>query len=212
VPIALVALLLYTQPIWTVVLGRWLLAEMITPRKLGSAGLAIAGTVVLLDPIGLIGAEISKIGMLAALASGLFLSLWVILARISALRSNPALATTFGYSASTALVLLAVAPLAQAAIPDPALSRLEPAAWLVHWPAVALYTLIANVLPALLVIGGMRRVDASSAGVLLLLEPVSAALFAAWAFAEPLTANVLGGGALILGSNALLIWGGDPAS
>lgn len=211
VPVALVALLLYTQPIWTVVLGRWLLAEAITPRKLAATGLALAGTAILLDPTGLAGAELPAAGVLAAILAGVMLSLWVILARMSALRCNPAAVTTFGYSLATTLALLVATPAVQHLMPDPSLSRLDAGVWLVHWPAVALYTLVANILPALLVIAGMRRVDASSAGVLLLLEPVSAALLAAWAFGEPLTGNLIAGGALILGSNVLLVRGGERA-
>lgn len=205
VPVAVVALLLYSQPVWTVVLGRVLLAEPVTPAKIAAGGLALAGTVVLLDPWNLSPRSLPVWGLVSALAAGLMLSLWVVLARVAALRRSPPLTVSFGYSAATASALLLLAPLLAVVFPEPEMSRLQPSVWVVHWPAVGLYTLGANIAPALLVLWGMREVDASTAGVLLLLEPVAAALLAAWAFSEGLTGNVLVGGALVLASNAMLV-------
>lgn len=207
VPVAVVALLLYTQPVWTVVLGRWLLAEPITAHKLGAAALAVTGTVALLDPFDVAVAQLPRAGLVAAVVAGLMLSLWVVLTRVSALRDNHPVTTSLGYSAGTTVVLLLLLPVIQAWLAEPRFSRLDPGVWLVHWEAVGLYTLLANIAPALLVMWGMRAVDASSAGVLLLMEPVAAALLAAWAFAEPVTGQILVGGALILTSNVVLIRG-----
>lgn len=207
VPVAIVALLLYTQPVWTVILGRWLLAEPVTGHKVLAAALAVAGTVVLVDPFDVTAAQLPVLGLAVSLAAGLMLSLWLVLARVSALRDNHPVTTNLGYAAATTAVLLLLAPLVRAWLPDPSLSGLDPAVWLVHWRSVGLYTLLANIAPAILVMWGMRSVDASSAGVLLLMEPVSAALLASWAFGEALTGHVLVGGSLILAANAVLIRG-----
>lgn len=204
VPVALVALLLYTQPIWTVLLGRLWLEEAITPRKLAAAALATGGVLLLFDPRGAAGSA-PVAGLVAALAGGFALSLWVILARVSALRGNPAARTTFGYTSLSAVWLLALWPLAGLFLPDPGMARLSTAPFLAHWPSVALYTVGANLIPALLAMWGMRRVEASTAGVLLLLEPVSAALLAWPLFGEVLEGNVAAGGALILAANWLLL-------
>lgn len=204
VPVALVALLLYTQPVWTVLLGRLWLEEPVTPRKLMAAALATAGVVLLFDPRGAAGSA-PVAGLVAALAGGFALSLWVILARISALRGNPAVRTTFGYTSFSAAWLLVLWPLAWLAIPDASMVRLSVAPFLDHWTSVALYTIGANLAPALVAMWGMRRVEASTAGVLLLLEPVSAALLAWPLFGEVLEGNVAAGGALILAANWLLL-------
>jgi drug/metabolite transporter (DMT)-like permease len=204
VPVALVALLLYTQPVWTVVLGRIWLQEPITATKAGAAALAAVGVVVLFDPRGVAGTA-PTIGLLAALAAGLALSFWVILARASALRGNSAVTTTFGYTAFSAAWLLAAWPIATLVLPSASLGRLSLAPFLAQWHWVALYTVGANLLPALLAMWGMRRVEASTAGVLLLLEPVSAALLAWPLFGETLQGNVALGGGLILAANWLLL-------
>ncbi len=204
VPVALVVLLLYSQPIWTVIFARVWLQEAITRRKLGSVLLAVLGTVVLFDPFGQIG-DVSVAGLLAAMAGGLMLSLWVMFSRVSGLRGNPALTTTFGYTAFTAVWLLAAYPLVRALLPEPAMSRLDPAVWARQWQAVAVYTLVGSVLPALLAMWGLRRVQASTAGILLLLEPISAAVLAYLFFGESLTVGMWLGGGLILLSNVVLI-------
>lgn len=205
VPVAVVALLLYSQPIWTVALGRILLHEPVTRRKILAAALALAGTVVLLEPWTIAVRSWPTWGLLAALFAGLMLSLWVILGRLAALRGTPAVTISFGYSASTAAVLLAGSPLLAALLSDSGHARLDPEVWLLQAPAVGLYTLAVNVAPALLVLWGMRIVQASTAGVLLLLEPVAAAAMAAWMFSEGLEGNVMVGGALVLASNGVLV-------
>lgn len=206
VPVALVALLLYTQPIWTVILGRVWLGEPVTRPKIIALALAVVGTAVLVDPTGAASGH-SRLGLGAALLAGLMLSFWVLFARVSALRGNESLTTTFGYSAGTALVLLGAIPLLRVIGPDQALARLDIPMWVDNWRAVGGYTLLAAVMPALLTMWGMRGVQASVAGVLLLLEPVSAALMAYVLFSEPLTSSIWFGGALILAANWVLLSG-----
>lgn len=206
VPVAMVALLLYSQPIWTVILGRIWLQEPVTRAKLSALGLASTGTVVLLQPFS-DAPRYPVPGLLAALLGGVLLSLWVMFSRVSGLRGNAPLTTAFGYSAGTTLWLLALTPALRIVLPQPLLTRLDPTVWADQWLAVAVYTLAGNLLPALLVMWGLRRIHASTAGVLLLFEPVSAALLAYALFAEPLTGPIGLGGALILVSNYVLVRG-----
>ncbi|MBI5884499.1 EamA family transporter, partial [archaeon] len=51
VPIAIAALLLYSQPIWTVLLGKLLLKEEITRKKVIAVSAAFAGIIILLNPL-----------------------------------------------------------------------------------------------------------------------------------------------------------------
>lgn len=203
VPVAVVALLLYTQPIWTVLLGRWILGEAITPRKLLAAALALVGTVVLLEPFESVGRH-PPLGLAAALAAGLFLSLWVIWSRRSGLDGCHAVTTTFGYTGFSALFLLASWPLLRMVAPE-GLFRLDPRVYSDLAPDVAIYVLVAGLAPALLAMWGMQRVEASVAGILLLLEPVSAALQARWLWGETLDGPVLVGGGLVLLANWVLL-------
>ncbi len=204
VPVAIVALLLYTQPVWTTVLGRVMLRERITPRKTVAAALAVAGMVVLVDPFG---SELTfdPLGFGSAIMAGLFLSLWVVWGRKSGLKSEHFITTTFGYSFFTAICLLLFLPILRLFLDAPEFLRLDFTFYLPLWPFVAGFALFAGILPACLAFAGMCRVDASTAGVLLLLEPVSAAVLAYLFFGQALTNNIYAGGACILLANYVLL-------
>lgn len=204
VPVAIVALLLYSQPLWTVLLGRWWLGEPITRRKLAALALAGVGIVVLVGPTGS-ALEHSVLGLAGAVVAGVMISVWIILGRISALRGNHPVTTTFGYQASTTLGLLALWPLLATWPMFAGMSRFDPGVFVTHWEVVAVYTVLVNVVPALLVMWGMVALEASAAGMMLLLEPAAAAFLAWLMFGEALGGQVWLGGALILGSNAVLL-------
>jgi drug/metabolite transporter (DMT)-like permease len=204
VPIAIVALLLYTQPVWTVVLGRLWLREPVTWRKVAALLLAGIGVLLLIGPTDT-SESYPALGVVAAAIAGFMLSLWVTLARISALRGNHAVTTTFGYQGSTTLGLLATWAVLAVVVPGDSLWRLDVGVFAANWQVVAIYTLLVNVLPSLLVTWGMKGLEASIGGFLLLLEPVAAAGGAWWLFGESLAGPAWVGGAFILASNAVLV-------
>ncbi len=204
VPVAIVALLLYSQPIWTSVFGRLFLNETITTRKILALLLALTGILVLVNPFG-IQNKFSAAGLMAALGAGVFFSLWVIWGRKSGLKNQHFLTTAFGYSFFTSLWLLLLYPLAAFLWDEPKFVRLDPGVYLEFWWVVAGFTICAGLMPHFLAFAGMRKVDASTTGVLLLFEPISAAVLAFIFFNQPLTSNIWLGGGLILFSNYVLL-------
>ncbi len=204
VPVAIVALLLYSQPIWTSVFGRLFLNETITTRKILALLFALAGILVLVNPFG-IQNKFSAAGLLAALGAGVFFSLWVIWGRKSGLKNQHFLTTAFGYSFFTSLWLLLLYPLAAFLWDEPEFVRLDPGVYLEFWWVVAGFTIFAGLMPHFLAFAGMRQVDASTTGVLLLFEPISAAILAFIFFSQPLTSNIWLGGGFILFSNYVLL-------
>ncbi len=204
VPVALVALLLYTQPIWTTFLGKWILSETITKTKILAATLALMGMVALVNPFGT-QRELSSIGIFAALLAGVFLSLWVIFGRKGALEDQHFIASTFGYTFFSGCWLLALHPVIKLVVHDPSLTRLDFGVYLAFWRPVLAFAIFVTLIPNSLAFFGLKRVDASTAGILLLLEPVSAALFAYLFFGQSLTSNLWIGGVLILLGNFVLI-------
>ena len=205
-PVAVVALLLYSQPIWTVVLGRLILGEPVTSRKLAALGLAVLGTILLLEPWNA-RADYNLWGVLGGVAGGLLLSLWVIWGRLSSLRRQHFISSAFGYTAFSALFLWLARPLLSGIGLRPELLRLDVSVYREHWTAVAIYTVIAGLLPICLTFAGLRKLEASRAGLLMLLEPISAALAAWLAFSERLTSGIYWGGALILLANYVQLVG-----
>ncbi|HEX3554017.1 MAG TPA: DMT family transporter [Thermoanaerobaculia bacterium] len=205
VPVATVSLLLYTQPIWTSLLGKLLLQERITGRKTLAVVLAFAGAVVLIrGELGIGGAVRDVRGIAAATLGGVFVALWVIWGRKSGIHQRHSVTTTLGWSAFSSAWLIVLWPVFFALTRDRALSRLSLSFDVKYWSFFAVFALIAGVLPSLLLFRGLQTVPASTAGILLLLEPVSASLMAALFFRQPLGVHTLAGGFLILLSNFLL--------
>lgn len=202
VPIATAALLLYLQPIWTSLLSRVFLREQITFRKSVAIACAVAGALVLLQSEEITGAD--GRGLASAVLGGVFVALWVIWGRKSGIQRQHHVTTALGWSGFSAAWLLVLWPCFRAVTDDRALSRLAFDFAPGHWLTLAAFALLAGVLPSLLLFRGLETVAASTAGVILVLEPVSASLLAALLFGEPLGLHVLAGGSLILLANLVL--------
>ncbi|OLC65135.1 MAG: hypothetical protein AUG14_03460 [Candidatus Rokubacteria bacterium 13_1_20CM_2_68_19] len=126
------------------------------------------------------------IGIALALAAGLSYAVYVVIAKAAVARADSLAVTAVTFSVAAVLTLPFLvwthAPLAQAARSWP---------WLLYLGAIAtagayaLYTL------------GLRHVPASVAGVVTLLEPLTATLLGVWVFSERLGAAGLVGALLL---------------
>lgn len=204
VPVALAVLLLYTQPVWTIFIGRLVLGERLTRTKLFSALLGLAGLFILLQsweagPAG------SLYGIAAALAAGVLLSLWVILGKRSAMLDQHYITTTFGWSGFASVWLLLLLPVMDLLIADKGLLRLSLGLPWADWAYLAAFSVLGGALPHLLFYRSLERLSASVAGIVLLLEPVSATIIAWVFFSQKIGLYLLIGGAFILFSNYLII-------
>ncbi len=204
VPVAIVVFLLYSQPIWTVPLARLMLDEKITVRKILSVVTAILGLSVLLKSWDIKSFD-SMAGVTCALLGGIFLSLWIIWGRKSGINTQHYLTTTIGWSGFSVIWLLLLWPITALFIQEPSIVELSLHSLANHWVNFLIFGLVAGVIPHLLFYRGMKNVQASIAGIILLLEPVSATLLAKITFDQPIGLNVLWGGCLILLSNYLVI-------
>ena len=210
IPVAVVALVLYTQPIWTILLSAALLGERITTRRIASASLAFAGATVLL-----LGSWTSEVphplsGFTAALCASIFISLWVVWGRKSGIHEQHFVTTTLGWGAFTTLWLIVLWPVLNSLIIDETVTRLSADFPVRYWLYLLLFAIAGGIIPSFCFFKGLRVVDASVAGIILLLEPVSAAILAAILFRQSLDATTFAGGALILLSNYLIAGELDP--
>jgi DME family drug/metabolite transporter len=210
VPVAVVAFLLYTQPLWTVFLGRMILRESITYRKMVATGLSIAGTAGLLHTAWTDTEGISVVGLFAAVCGGIFLSLWVIWGRKSGISNLHFVTTTAGLGFFTALWLILLWLPASLLVRDPAIVRLSVSFPLVIWAYLIIFTLISALIPSFCFFRGIRMISAGVAGIILLLEPISASLLAWGFFGQRLGIVTVFGGGLILLSNYLVVTEGAP--
>ena len=204
VPVAITVLLLYTQPVWTIFIGRVVLGERLNRVKLLSAILGIAGMVILFQSWETASSG-SVYGIAAALAAGLLLSLWVILGKKSAMLDLHYVTTTFGWSGFASVWLLLLLPLADIFIADKGLLRLSVGLPAADWIYLVAFAVLGGALPHLLFYRSLEKVSASVAGIILLLEPVSATILAWLFFSQKIGVYVLAGGVFILISNYLVI-------
>ena len=204
VPVAIVVFLLYSQPIWTVPLAKILLNEKITVRKIISVVIALLGLAVLLKSWDIKSFD-SMVGVTCALLGGIFLSLWIIWGRKSGINDQHYLTTTIGWSGFSVIWLLLLWPITALFIQEPSIIELSLHSLADHWVNFLIFGFVAGVIPHLLFYRGMEKVEASVAGIILLLEPVSATLLAKMIFNQPIGLDVIWGGGLILLSNYLVI-------
>jgi len=204
VPVAMVVLLLYTQPVWTIIIGRFVLSEPITLTKLIASLLGVSGLLILLRPWE--GGSIqSNIGVICALLSGVLLSVWVILGKKSAIYKQHYITTTFGVSGFAVFWLLVSWPLMSLFISDPNLVSLSLSFSGDSGLYFFLFSLIGGVFPYMFFYRGVQGVSAAVAGIILLLEPVSATLLARIFFSQEIGFYTLVGGVFILLSNYVII-------
>lgn len=204
-PPAVSALLLYTQPIWTVLLGRAIFSERIDRTKIGIILLALAGVLLIADPIAVMH-EVGSgtfYGELAALAGGVFLSLWIILGKKGRLESfKSAGEMTFAVRGSTCVFvgIISVATLLTGNQVFFESTRLISE----NFVSLFVFSLIAGTIPDYLFYSGIGKLQSLQAGVILLLEPVSSAILSVLLVISTLTLLQVIGGGLILFSNYLV--------
>lgn len=204
VPVAVVVLLLYTQPIWTIFIGRFMLGEKITFAKLAAVILGFLGLVLLLGSWET-GSGGSFAGIVCSLLSGVLLAFWVVLGKRSSILRQHQVTTTFGWSGFACLWLLVLWPVMSLLVADKGLFELSFNFSPDIWIYLLAFALLGGVIPHLLFFRGLKGVSASVAGIILLLEPVSATILAWLFFSQSIGFYIALGGVLILLSNYLVI-------
>lgn len=188
--VATAAVLLYTAPVWVVILARVLFAEPMTRMKIVALLLTFAGTMLVIGGAGASGLRVDLYGIFAGLAAGLTYGLYSIFGKLTLRRYSPL--TTVVYSLGFGALLLLVA--SRGLRPVPAEGRLA-LAYLIAVPTVAAYVLYA---------AGLRRVEAGRASIVATLEPVVAAAAGALILREPFGAGQWLGAVLVLVGVALV--------
>jgi len=193
-----VVLLFYLSPIWTVLLGRWLLHEHLTVRTWLMLGVGLGGALVMLwDPtVGRV--PLNKADMLAVSAGLAFAVNNVMTRRITGL----------GVRAKTQLSWLGVVvvSLLVVALFAPRLPQVEPAAWM----AVVALGVFGFMLSTLAVVYGVSNMPVQRSAVIMLFELVVGAATAWWLAGEAISWQEWLGGALILSAALIAIFQEEP--
>ena len=195
-PLSTAAILLYTSPIWVMLLSVLVFHEKLNPRKLLALLLAFGGCV-LVSGVG--GGGLSIKGLLIGLGAGLGYGLYSILGTIALRRYSP-----YAVTACT----FVIAAVGSWFVRDPRVTlevlRAAPDSTLALALFLLLTALVTSIVPYLAYTLGLARVEASRAAILATVEPLVATLLGVAVFHEPLTLRIALGVLLILGSVVLL--------
>ena len=193
-PLSTAAILLYTSPIWIMLMSVLFFREKLDGRKLLAMALAFAGCALV---SGISGEGITPAGLLVGLGSGIGYGLYSILGTVALRKYSPYTVTTytFLFAAAGSWLICGPAEMASrfAAAPDRGFLFL----------LCGLTALVTAVIPFLAYTLGLRSVEASRAGILATVEPLVATLIGILAFSEPLT--VLSGLGILLILSAVVI-------
>ena len=194
-PLSTAAILLYTSPIWIMLMSVLFFHEKLTGRKILALVLAFAGCVLV---SGVSGEGLSLKGLLIGLGSGLGYGLYSILGTVALRRYSPCTVTTYTFvfaAVGSWLICRPADMFAKFAAAE-------------NLPGLILFcfltALVTAVIPFLAYTLGLRTVEASRAGILATVEPMVATLFGILVFSEPLTLLSGIGMLLILAAVVLL--------
>ncbi|MBQ6290416.1 MAG: EamA family transporter [Clostridia bacterium] len=177
-PLSTAAILLYTSPIWIMLMSMLFFREKLNRIKLIALVLAFAGCVLV---SGISGEGITLVGLLIGLGSGIGYGLYSILGTIALRRYSPYTVTTYTFLFAAAGSWLVCGPADM-------ISKFTAAADLPFLLFFCCLTaLVTAVIPFLSYTLGLRTVEASRAGILATIEPMVATLIGILVFAEPLT-------------------------
>lgn len=188
------AILLYTSPIWIMLMSMLFFHEKMTRRKLLALILAFGGCVLV---SGISGNGITAAGLLLGLGSGIGYGLYSILATLALRKYSPYTVTTYTF------VIAAIGSWVICR-PSDMISRFGATDSLPGLLLLCVLTAVVTaVIPFMSYTVGLRTVEAGRAGILATVEPLVATVIGMIFFREPLT--VLSGAGIVLILAAVVI-------
>ena len=187
-PLSTAAILLYTSPVWIMLMSVLFFHEKLDRRKLMALVLAFTGCVMV---SGISGGGLTPIGLLVGLGSGIGYGLYSILGTIALRRYSPYTVTTYTFIFAAVGSWIICRPVE---LFDKFMNTAHIGFLTVF---CCLTALVTAVIPFLAYTCGLQNVEASKAGIIATIEPMVATLIGILVFSEPLT--------LISGLGILLI-------
>ena len=195
--LSVAAILLYTSPIWIMLMSVLCFHERMNGKKVIALIMAFTGCVLV---SGISGDGITIWGMLLGLGSGIGYGLYSILGTVALRRYSPYTVTTYTF-------LIAAAGSWFICDPGDMIERFavsDDLMWLILF--CILTALVTTVIPFLLYTLGLSSVEAGMAGILATIEPMVATIIGIIFFSEPLTIHAGIGILLILSAVIVLAY------
>ncbi|HDZ36266.1 MAG TPA: EamA family transporter [Thermococcus sp.] len=182
--VSLAVLLLYTAPVYSIVLGRLVFKEPMSREKLIALGMVMAGVVLVNGS----GTEVSARALIFGLLTGLTYALYGVLAKLAVRKEEPEKALFY----TLLFGLLFLLPFTDFRVPAAAV------------PYLFALALFPTFLGYILYNHALREVEVSRASIVATIEPVVAIVLAFVLFGERLSAAQLAGAALIIGGSMIV--------
>lgn len=192
------AILLYTSPVWIMIMSVFFFREKLSRRKVSALFLAFAGCALV---SGLSGEGVSLKGLLIGLGSGIGYGLYSILGTVALKRYSTYTVTAYTFVSAALGSWLICRPAEMISI----FSKAPDKGALIF--LCVLTALVTAVIPFLCYTIGLRSVEASRAGILATVEPMVATVFGITVFSEPLNISSALGIVLILAAVVILSTG-----
>ncbi|HIH74300.1 MAG TPA: EamA family transporter [Methanosarcina sp.] len=194
--VSLSVLLLYTAPLYVLLIAPVILKEKISTKNFAALGLSLTGVVVVVGPENLLsgtsGTESGYLfGVLMGLFSGFFYACIIMTSRY--LRDEYSGLEQLFLSTGVTLVILL-----------PLMLQISSAALLENLPVLLTLGVMVTSVGSILYFTGLEHVKAQNASIISLLEPVSAIFFAYLILHDPVSKSTLLGCTLILASSLLM--------
>ena len=188
------AILLYTSPVWIMLMSVMCFHEKLDRRKLIALVLALVGCVLV---SGISGEGMTLTGLLVGLGAGIGYGLYSILGTVALRRYSPYTVTTytFLFAAIGSWIICRPADMIHKFSEAPDIGFLL--------AFCCLTALITAVIPFLAYTLGLKSVEASKAGIIATIEPMVATLIGILVFSEPLT--IMSGAGILLILSAVVI-------
>jgi DME family drug/metabolite transporter len=197
VGVALTALIaICSAPLIIAVLARMFLGERLSSLGMLALAVGVTGTAMLIGGTRALGSTGGRfaLGVALALAAGASYATYVVIAKTSVARSAPLPVATWTFAAGTlwlAPVLIGMAP--------------SPSQLATGWPLLLYLGVVTTGLAYAAYTTGLRSTSAAGAGIVALLEPLTATLLGVLLFHERFGAAGIAGGILLVSAVALLI-------
>lgn len=188
------AILLYTSPVWIMLMSILFFREKLTKKKVIALVLAMAGCVLV---SGISGEGMTITGLLVGLGSGLGYGLYSILGTIALRKYSSYTVTTYTF------IFAAIGSwfICRPADMINTFGSADDKGFLLAF--CVLTALITAVIPFLAYTLGLESVEASKAGIIATIEPMVATVIGIVVFAEPLT--IMSGAGILLILSAVVI-------
>lgn len=188
------AILLYTSPIWVMLMSCMFFKEKLTANKIIALVMAFAGCVLV---SGLGTGKVTIAGVLFGLGSGIGYGLYSILGTVALRKYSTYTITTYTF------IVAGIGSFFVADAPD-MLRKLADTNVSVTLLFVLLTSVVTAVIPYLLYTLGLSKTTASKAAILATVEPVAATVFGVTVMHENITSLAIIGVVLVLGAIVVL--------